>query len=341
MPSMTTVPPVVLSDVDVSTRPVHFVSIVVPVYQEEESVELLHREIRDVMMAWGRRHEIVFINDGSRDRTGVLLDAIAIDDPNVKVVHLRRNFGQTAAMVAGIDNCQGDVIVPMDGDLQNDPHDIPALIAKLEQGYDVVSGWRRDRKDRALTRRLPSMCANWLISKVSGVALHDYGCSLKAYRREVIEGVRLYGEMHRFIPVYAHMQGGRITEMEVNHRARRFGKSKYGLGRIFKVILDLVLVKFLASYSNKPMYVFGGFGLVSLLSTLLVTIAAVWFKFTRVPGWQKDFVATPLPIVASVFFVTGFLAILMGLLAEMLMRTYFESQGKRTYVVRKGQEATD
>ena len=318
-----------------SSSPSRLVSLIVPVFNEEESVDALHAEISSVLESWDRPWELIFINDGSRDRTGARLTALAESDPRVVVVDLRRNFGQTAAMSAGIDHARGEIVIPLDGDLQNDPADIPALVAKLEEGYDVVSGWRKNRQDAALTRTFPSRCANWLISRISGVSLHDYGCSLKAYRRDVIEGVRLYGEMHRFIPVYAHMQGGKITEQVVNHRARRFGTSKYGLNRIFKVVLDLMLVKFLASYSAKPMYVFGGFGLTCLTFSLLPVGLALFFKLTAVEAWQKDFVETPLPVIAAVSILTGFLSILMGLLAEILMRTWFESQGKRTYVIRR------
>ncbi len=314
----------------------HLVSVIVPVFDEEESVEILHHELTATLGAWGRPYELLFVDDGSRDRTGKILDRLAAHDEHLQVVHLRRNFGQTAALVAGIDHSQGEILVPLDGDLQNDPADIPALVARLEAGYDVVSGWRKNRQDRALTRKLPSVCANWLISRICGVSLHDYSCTLKAYRRDVIEGAGLYGEMHRFIPIYAQMQGGAITEMVVNHRGRRFGRSKYGLNRIFKVVLDLLLVKFLASYSAKPMYVFGGFGLACLVFSLIPINLALFFKFTSIDSLQKDFVETPLPVVAAVSIQIGFLALLMGILSEMLMRTYFESQGKRTYVLRNG-----
>jgi glycosyltransferase involved in cell wall biosynthesis len=309
------------------------VSVVLPVFNEAESLRALHADLRAALAAWDRTYELVFVNDGSIDGSAAVLDDLA-REPDVRVVHLRRNFGQTAALTAGIDHATGGVIVPLDSDLQNDPADIPRLVAKLDEGFDVVSGWRRNRQDKTITRVIPSKAANGLISLVTGVRLHDYGCSLKAYRRDVIDGVRLYGEMHRFIPVYAAMQGGRVTEMVVNHRPRRFGVSKYGLGRIFKVTLDLLLVKFLTSYSAKPIYLFGGFGLLCLLLTAAPAGLAVFFKL--MPDgheWQKDFVETPLPVIASVLLVTGFLSILLGLQAEMLMRTYYESQGKRTYLV--------
>lgn len=311
-------------------------SVIVPAFNERESVAVLHRELTDVLSPMGRVYEIVFVNDGSTDGTAETLDAIALADEHVLVVHFRRNHGQTAALSAGMDHATGDIIVPIDADLQNDPADIPRLVERLESGYDVVSGWRADRKDNTLTRVVPSRLANRLISAISGVHLHDYGCSLKAYRRDVIDGVRLYGEMHRFIPIYVHMQGGRIDELPVHHRPRQFGTSNYGLGRTFKVLLDLVLVKFLASYSAKPIYVFGGFGLGCLLGSLLPIGLAVFFKIApESSGLQKDFVETPLPVIAAVLILTGMLAVLQGLLAEMLMRTYFESQGKRTYLVRR------
>lgn len=309
------------------------VSVVVPVYNEEESVAVLCHELIASLDELARPYEIIFVNDGSQDGTAAVLDELAVEHPLVETIHFRRNFGQTAALMAGIDRSRGNVIVSIDGDMQNDPADIPALIAKLEEGYDVVSGWRKRRHDHALTRTFPSQCANWLIGKVSGVKLHDFGCSLKAYRREVVDGVRLYGEMHRLVPIYAHLQGGAITEMIVNHRPRRFGKSKYGLSRIFKVLLDLLFIKFLASYSSKPMYVFGGFGLSCLAASTIPIALAFFYKFTPTVDWKKDFVETPLPVVAAVCILVGCLAILQGLLAEMLMRTYFESQGKRSYAI--------
>ena len=311
-------------------------SVVVPVFDEEESIPAMHAELYGCLKKWGRPFEILYVDDGSTDATPRMLDELAAQFPEIVVIHFRRNHGQTAAMSAGIDHATGEIIVPIDADLQNDPADIPALVATLETGYDVVSGWRRDRQDKAISRRLPSKLANWLISKISGVKLQDYGCTLKAYRREVMEGVRLYGEMHRFIPIYAHMQGGRVTEQVVNHRARKFGKSKYGLVRIFKVMLDLMFVKFMASYSVTPIYVFGGVGLFCLALSMIPAGLAVFFKFaSKESGLQKDFISTPLPIVSAVLVLVGILAILQGLLAEMLMRTYFESQGKKAYLVRK------
>jgi glycosyltransferase involved in cell wall biosynthesis len=314
------------------------VSIVLPVFNEAESLRELHGELRAALATWNRPYELVFVNDGSTDDSAAVLDELAAQ-PGIRVVHLRRNFGQTAALTAGIDHASGGVIVPLDSDLQNDPADIPKLVAKLDEGFDVVSGWRKNRQDAAFTRVLPSRVANWIISVATGVRLHDYGCSLKAYRRDVIEGVRLYGEMHRFIPVYAAQQGGRVTEMVVNHRPRRFGVSKYGLGRVFKVTLDLLLVKFLTTYSSKPIYLFGGFGLICLLLSLAPIALAIFYKLMPMGHrLHKDFVETPLPVIASVLVVTGFLSILLGLQAEMLMRTYYESQGKRTYLVARVSE---
>jgi len=311
------------------------VSVVVPLYNEAESLGLLHAEISQVMQKWQRSYEVVYVDDGSRDETPDKLAAIVVEDHHVRVVEFRRNFGQTAALSAGIDHARGKIIVPMDGDLQNDPADIPSLVAKLDAGFDVVSGWRQRRQD-SMGRRIVSMTANRLISWVSGVHLHDYGCTLKAYRREVIEDVRLYGEMHRFVPIFAKMQGGRVTEMVVQHRPRRFGKSKYGFGRIYKVLLDLFLVRFLMSYSAKPNYLFGGFGFICLLLSMLTIALSVVFKVVpESTGWQKDFVETPLPVVAAVGVLVGFLALLQGLQAEMLMRTYFESQDKPTYLVKR------
>src|SRR5204863_7619232 len=273
--------------------------------------------------------EGIYVDDGSRDRTFQELSRIAAERRELRVIRFRLKFGQTAAMSAGIEAARGDVIVPMDGDLQNDPADIGKLLTKLDTGFDVGSGWRKNRQDRELGRKLPSRIANRLISAIAGVRLHDYGCSLKAYRREVLREVKLYGEMHRFIPIYASWQGARVTEMVVNHRARHAGKSKYGLSRTLKVVLDLMVVKFLASYATKPIHVFGGFGILSVLCAGLAAAWAVYFKLTG----QKDFVETPLPLLAVMFTLVGFLSLLMGLLAELVVRTYYESQNKRPYLV--------
>jgi glycosyltransferase involved in cell wall biosynthesis len=305
------------------------VSVVVPLYNEADNVRLLHDELEACLAKLGRSYEMIFVDDGSNDGTSELLAGLAKSSPHLTVVRFRRNFGQTAALAAGIERARGDIIVPMDGDLQNDPADIGRLLEKMGEGFECVSGWRKDRKDKAVSRRLPSHVANWIISRVSGIQLHDYGCTLKAYRREVLEGVRLYGEMHRFIPIYAAWQGARVTEIAVNHRARRFGRSKYGLNRIFKVLLDLMLVRFLFTYITKPIYVFGGFGLAALAGGLLAGGTAVALKLLGL----RDFVSTPLPLLTVLLLLVGFLSLLMGLLAELVIRTYYESQDKRPYVV--------
>jgi len=304
-------------------------TIVVPIYNEEANIRPLYEKICAAMAQLGKSWELILVDDGSRDGSPGLLDAIATGDGRVTVVHFTRNYGQTAAMMAGIDHAHGDIIVPMDGDLQNDPADIARLLAKLDEGFDVVSGWRKDRQDHAIKRNLPSRLANSLISRVSGVHLHDYGCSLKAYRREVLEGVKLYGEMHRFVPIYAAWNGARVTEIPVAHHPRLHGESKYGLERIVKVVLDLMVVKFLFRYSGKPIYVFGGFGLLSIVLGVLAGIWAVVLKLF----WHTSFIHTPLPLLCVFLGAVGVLSILMGLLAEMLNRTYHESQAKPVYKV--------
>ncbi|HEY0407218.1 MAG TPA: glycosyltransferase family 2 protein, partial [Pyrinomonadaceae bacterium] len=268
---------------------------------------------------------------GSSDDSLAILRELAQLDGRVRVVALRRNYGQTAAMAAGIDAARGRVLIPMDADMQNDPADIARLLAKLDEGYDVVSGWRKDRQDKLVTRKIPSMLANRLISWIGGVPLHDYGCSLKAYRRESLEDVRLYGEMHRFIPIYASWAGARVTEIPVEHHARTMGKSKYGLSRTIKVVFDLMTVKFMASYQTKPLYVFGTCGVVAFVISLLAGLYALFLKIFH----KADFVQTPLPILAIVMFAVGVQFLLMGLLAEMQVRTYHESQAKPIYAVRE------
>lgn len=304
-------------------------SVVVPVFNEEECLGPLHERLAKVLAGLGTPYEILFVNDGSSDASEARLAELAGRDAHVRVINLRRNYGQTAALMAGFDFARGAVIVPMDGDLQNEPEDIPRLIAKLDEGYDVVSGWRKDRHD-GMQRGLLSRVANRIVSWIAGVPLHDYGCTLKAYRREVLEGVRLYGEMHRFIPVYASWQGARVTELQVNHAPRRFGRSKYGFERVFKVVLDLVVIKFLAGYANKPIYVFGGFGVASLVVSLVAGLYAVYLKFFA----GISFVNTPLPLLVALTFLTGITSILMGLLAELIMRTWYEAQGKPVYRVK-------
>jgi glycosyltransferase involved in cell wall biosynthesis len=306
-------------------------TVIIPFYNEEENIAPLYDEVVAALQTADQTYEIIFINDGSSDSTLDHLRKIADSSPAVKVVDLLRNYGQTAAMMAGFDHARGEIIIAMDGDGQNDPAEIPNLLAELENGFDVVSGWRKDRQDKVISRRFPSRIANWLISKVSGVHLHDYGCSLKVYRRSVIDGVRLYGEMHRFIPIYAVWQGGRISEIPVNHRARRHGQSKYGLSRIFKVLLDLLLVSFLERFMNKPIYVFGGVGFFLLFMSMMTFLWAVGLKLFE----GVSFVSTPLLMLTGTFFTTGVICILMGLMAELVMRTYYEAQDKSVYQVRE------
>jgi glycosyltransferase involved in cell wall biosynthesis len=305
------------------------ISITIPVYNEAENLPLLYERLRATLEHVASPWEIVLVNDGSTDASGEVLDRLAANDDRVKVIHFRKNFGQTAAMMAGVDHAHGEVIIPMDADLQNDPQDIPHLLHKLNEGYDVVSGWRKDRKDQAVNRNFLSRVANRLISTISGVHLHDYGCSLKAYRRSVIKGVKLYGEMHRFIPIYASWFGARIAEIPVAHHPRKFGRSNYGVDRVIKVLLDLVVVNFLARYSQKPMYVFGSVGMVSFAVSFLSGFLAIYLKIFE----DISFISTPLPLLVVMTFLTGAMCILMGLLAELIMRTYFESQGKSTYLV--------
>jgi glycosyltransferase involved in cell wall biosynthesis len=319
-------------------RPAPAVSIVIPVYNEEESVDLLCDQLHGSLATLGRSYEVILVDDGSSDRTWERLVANTRRIPHLRLIRFRRNFGQTAAMSAGFHAARGDVVVTLDADLQNDPADIPLLLERMDQGYDVVSGWRRNRKDTFINRKLPSMIANGLISRMTGVALHDYGCTLKAYRRDVIQNVHLYGEMHRFIPALASWVGGRIDEVVVNHRARQFGSSKYGISRTFRVILDLLTVKFLLHYSTRPIQVFGRIGLVcgGLACLMLAALAA-----DRVFGLADPYllkrpfwVITPLMLMA---FCMQFIS--MGLLAEMQIRTYHESQAKPIYVVREMAES--
>lgn len=305
------------------------ISVVIPLFNEQDNVRALLDELCAELEKLHRSYEVICVDDGSRDGTFAELSRIAAQRPELRVIRFRLNFGQTAAMSAGIEAARGDVIVPMDGDLQNDPADIGKLLAQLDGGYDVVSGWRKHRRDREFGRKLPSRIANRMISAISGVRLHDYGCSLKAYRRDVLRDVKLYGEMHRFIPIYASWQGARVTEMVVNHRARHAGTSKYGLSRTFKVVLDLMVVKFLASFATKPIYVFGGFGLFSFACAVVAFLWALYYKLAGL----KDFVQTPLPLVTVMFTLVGALSLLMGLLAELVVRTYYESQNKRPYLV--------
>ncbi|HET7081475.1 MAG TPA: glycosyltransferase family 2 protein [Chloroflexia bacterium] len=306
-------------------------SIIVPVYEEEDNIPLLHDQITAAMGPAGVSYEVIYVDDGSQDASFARLSAIATADPTATVIQFRRNFGQTAALAAGMAHARGDILVFLDADLQNDPADIPRLLARLDEGYDVVSGWRVDRQDAALSRRLPSRLANSLISSVTGVHLHDYGCTLKAYRREVVEHIQLYGEMHRFIPAHAAWVGARIAELPVQHHPRRYGKSKYNLTRTMKVVLDLLTVKFLGSYSTKPIYVFGGLGLITILLSFLSGIVLLWNKFVN----GVSMIQSPVLLLAAMLFMIGVQLILMGFLAEIGVRTYHESQAKPTYVVRQ------
>jgi glycosyltransferase involved in cell wall biosynthesis len=307
-------------------------TVVIPCYNEEQVVgrlvAALDVSVRNLEEG-GRATEVIIVDDGSRDGSWLRLREAAATRPWLHLVRFRRNFGQTAAMAAGFAKARGQYIVPMDADLQNDPDDIPMLLAKLEEGYDVVSGWRKDRKDKALSRRLPSRIANWLIGRVGSLPLHDYGCTLKAYRREVLEPVRLYGEMHRFIPIYAKWAGARVTEMVVRHHPRREGQSKYGIGRTIKVLFDLLTVKFLGDYSTKPLYLFGKFGL--FLCSLGVTCAAglIIERLT----WNHFPHRVTMMLLATMLFIVGMQLIGMGLLAELQVRTYHESQEKPIYLV--------
>ncbi|MDR2412294.1 MAG: glycosyltransferase family 2 protein [Holosporales bacterium] len=305
-------------------------SVIVPFFNEEGAIVSLYQDICSVVSQLGRPYELIFINDGSQDGTARLLEELVKSDPHLIVIHLALNYGQTAAMMAGIDYSSGEVIVMMDGDGQNDTESIPSLLAKIEEGYDVVSGWRKERQDSFLSRRLPSLLANKLISFVAQVPLHDYGCSLKAYRGSFLKEIHLYGEMHRFIPIYAQTFGARIAEVPVGHFPRLAGKSKYGIGRTFKVLLDLMVVKFLQSYLTKPIYIMGGFGLFCLTLGGVAFSVATYLKLFK----GICYIQTPLPLAAITAVLFGGVSLLIGLLGEILVRTYYESQNKRTYSVR-------
>jgi glycosyltransferase involved in cell wall biosynthesis len=321
--------------VNVSDEPRHLaeirsLSIVLPVFNEKENVPLIAQKLFAMLDSLAMPYEIIAVNDGSTDGSTHELARIAASRSNFRVINFRRNFGQTAAIMAGIDYASGDVIVSIDSDLQNDPDDIPLLLDKLAEGHHVVSGWRKSRQDGAIRRNLVSRTANRLISWLSGVPLHDYGCTLKAYRSDVIKGVRLYGEMHRFIPIYAKWMGASIAELPVRHYPRRFGKSKYGLERTLKVLLDLIVLKFLERYFVKPIYIFGGFGALSLLTAFASVGLMLFLKFVH----GVSMIQTPLPVLSAMTFLIGIVSILMGLLAEIMTRTYFESQSRAAYLVR-------
>ncbi len=306
-------------------------SLFLPVYNEEDNLRPMHLKIAESLNALGKTAEVIYVDDGSTDKSLKVLREIAAEDERVRVISLRRNYGQTAAMAAGIDAAKGDILIPMDADLQNDPSDIKRLLEKLNEGFDVVSGWRKNRQDKLVTRKIPSWIANSIISKIGGVSLHDYGCSLKAYRRDVLQDVRLYGEMHRFIPIYASWAGARVAEIPVDHHPRTMGKSKYGLSRTIKVVFDLITIKFLATYQTKPLYVFGSFGLIAFFISAVAGILAFVLKF----GYGVSFILTPLPLIAIVLLAISVQFFLMGLLAELLVRTYHESQDKAIYAIRE------
>ncbi len=313
-----------------TTSPTIELSVVVPLLNEQENLRPLYEQITNALQ--GRfSYEILFIDDGSTDQGPEILKQLHQQDDRVRVIYFRRNFGQTAAMSAGFDHARGRTIIALDADCQNDPADIPMLVGKLSEGYDVVSGWRKQRHDHAVTRLLPSRIANWLISTITGVRLHDYGCTLKAYRKEVLDETKLYGEMHRFIPAIASWSGARIAEVVVNHRPRTSGVAKYGLGRTFKVILDWMTVKFLGSFSTKPIYVFGGLGVLCGLGSIASGVGVLWMKLVN--GFPMN--RNPLLYLTALLITTTIQFILMGLLAEILVRTYHESRQRPTYVVKE------
>jgi len=324
-------------------------SVLIPVFNEVDNVEPLHAELDAVLRPRPLHYELIFVDDGSTDGTAARLEAIqGRDHEHVRVVFLRRNCGQTAALSAALDLARGEILVPIDGDRQNDPADIPRLLWELEAGYDVVSGWRKDRHDALMTRKLPSWIANRLVGHLSGVPLHDFGCTLKAYRRRVLEGVRLYGEMHRFIPIFAAWQGAKVAELVVNHRPRTAGRTKYGLGRTFHVVLDLILIRFLQRYAQRPLHFFGQFGLWSFGLGVLSFVAMLYFKYIfpwPFARWDptlksKPFVETPLPSLTVMFFLAGGMSILLGIQAEVMMRTYYETQHKTTYLLGEIRQGT-
>ena len=314
------------------------VSVVVPVLNEQHNIGPLYDQIRQALTD-KYSYETIFVDDGSDDNSFSILAELQKTDPGIRVIQFRRNFGQTASLSAGFAHARGDIVIAIDADLQNDPADIPKMIAKLNEGYDVVSGWRRKRHDKVITRLLPSIIANWIIAKITGVKLHDFGCTLKAYRREILAETKLYGEMHRFIPALASWSGARIAEVVVNHRPRTSGTAKYGLGRTIKVILDLITVKFLGSFSTKPIYIFGGLGVISWLGAMVSGLAVLYQKFVSTPPLNMN--KNPLLVLTAMLITATIQFILMGLLAEILVRIYHESQDRPTYVIREILESSD
>lgn len=307
-----------------------FISIVVPVFNEELNIKESYQEIKDVLTKMKVSYEILFVDDGSKDQTLDKLKELSLLDPNLKVIQFRRNYGQTAAMAAGFEISKGNIVIALDGDLQNDPKEIPQMIAKLNEGWDLVAGWRKNRQDTFISRKLPSKIANWIIGKTTKVQLHDYGCTLKAMTGEVARGIKLYGEMHRFIPALAEEFGAKITEVPVNHRARKYGTSKYGISRTIRVVLDLLTVKYLLGYSKRPIHLFGTAGLVAgMLGFFLLLYLSYQRLFMSVPMGNR-----PLMILGVMLVLIGLQFLVFGLLAEVLARTYYESQSKKTYVIR-------
>jgi glycosyltransferase involved in cell wall biosynthesis len=305
------------------------ISLVIPIFNEEENLSPLYQALKAVMEGMKVAYEVIFIDDGSDDGSGEILKRLSQKDKKLKVIQFRKNFGQTAAIAAGVEHSQGEIIVTMDGDGQNDPKDIPLLLDKLEQGYDVASGWRKNRKDPFLSKKFPSAMANKLISWLTRVRLHDYGCTLKAYRRDILKDVRLYGEMHRFIPAYAAWVGAKITELEVTHHPRRHGRSKYGLSRTISIILDLITVMFLQRYSTKPIRLFGGAGMILFV---LGVLTGLFVLFRRVI-WGGVWIS-PMILISFLFITMGVMFVLLGLIAEIIIRTYHESQGKPIYAIK-------
>jgi glycosyltransferase involved in cell wall biosynthesis len=306
------------------------ISLVIPVYNEEDNLVPLYEKVVEVLDPLGIRFELILVDDGSRDHSLDRLRELVDRDSRVIAVELRRNFGQTAAMAAGIDQAEGEFVVTLDADLQNDPTDIPAMLAKAREGFDIISGWRKNRQDDFLSRTLPSKIANQLISFITGTYLHDYGCTLKVYRRDALQGLNLYGEMHRFLPALVARHGAKIEEMAVGHHPRLHGVSKYGIGRTFKVILDLLTVKFLTSYSTKPIYVFGGFGMILFATGILTAVGMIYAKLVH----GISMILTPLPSLSAMLIILGMQSLMLGLLAELVIRTYHESQNKKIYAVR-------
>jgi glycosyltransferase involved in cell wall biosynthesis len=311
------------------------ISVLIPLYNERENIPLLFEKAYLVLNRLNKDYEVVAVNDGSNDGSEEELNKIAKKYPNLKIVHFRKNYGQTSALSAAVALSNGDILIPMDADLQNDPEDIPKLIDKIEEGYDCVSGWRKKRKDNFLTRRLPSIVANKIISIVSGVKLHDYGCTLKAYKREVLDEIELIGEMHRFIPILASWKGAKVTEIEVSHHPRKMGKSKYGLSRTFKVVLDLMTLKFLGSFLTKPIHAFGGSGLGLIFISGLIFLFTLYQKFFQGAYVHRN----PLFVIAVFFSIAGIQFIMIGLLGEVLSRIYFQSSDRKPYAIKEIRES--